>query len=687
MNFRSLHYVWQAVPCLNSALQPTRVSFILAVAMPVLFLLVPQGNDVLGALGERDSLDLRIVWFLVSLVLFGLMNWFGPRFLLDCDFGQDDHQQETRRRFEGDPAALARYQKIEGWLGVHLPRLLGTVPIALIGAGFFNLWRNHLKYGAGTVTIHGQLAILCSLLALLLYLFFVGRRFLLTRLRVKRGTVAPTRYHNVSDIARDRLALFGFAIFLLPAVVLGFLFTLAPIPVGLYLGSGAVLCFALASWACYGGIAVYIGHRARLPTLLIGVLVLIAASFFNDNHAVRTLDQMGPPKQRATLSTRLQGWHDHVAANYSGRHPLFIVVTEGGGIRAAYWTALVLSTLEQHAPGRFADHVFAISGVSGGSLGAATFEVMLKEPSAEPPAVRVHRQLGEAFLAPLVGKMAFPDLWQRFLPWRLAAFDRAQALEDGWARTMPAFDEPFSSFCDTSTWTRPELFFNGTEVESGRRIVTGTVRFDENDTEFVNAIDGVVRMEGQDMRLSTAVHSSARFTYFSPAGRYPNGTHVVDGGYYENSGGSTGSDILRAVRRQGWTDVDPMVIVITNGPEAIRAEIAAGVTRRDNHAGHEMFAPLTAMLGTRTAHADHAVGDLRASVTEKNVFTFGLVEHGTALPLGWALSPGAMDEMEFQIDASAQAAKLASCDPDTRDALLRNTGALARVVARLPGQP
>ena len=43
-------------------------------------------------------------------------------------------------------------------------------------------------------------------------------------------------------------------------------------------------------------------------------------------------------------------------------------------------TALVLAKLEQAAPG-FACHVYAISGVSGGSLGAAVYAAELADRS------------------------------------------------------------------------------------------------------------------------------------------------------------------------------------------------------------------------------------------------------------------------------------------------------------------
>ncbi|MGY3690537.1 hypothetical protein ACVIGA_000617 [Bradyrhizobium sp. USDA 3240] len=58
--------------------------------------------------------------------------------------------------------------------------------------------------------------------------------------------------------------------------------------------------------------------------------------------------------------------------------PAFIVAAEGGGIRAAAMTAIVLKELSLRNP-KFADHLFAIVGVSGGSVGAATYAAALAQ--------------------------------------------------------------------------------------------------------------------------------------------------------------------------------------------------------------------------------------------------------------------------------------------------------------------
>src|SRR5262249_7462795 len=56
----------------------------------------------------------------------------------------------------------------------------------------------------------------------------------------------------------------------------------------------------------------------------------------------------------------------------------YLGAAEGGGIRAAYWTALELASLHELDP-EFDRSTFAISGISGGSVGATVYTVCARE--------------------------------------------------------------------------------------------------------------------------------------------------------------------------------------------------------------------------------------------------------------------------------------------------------------------
>ena len=78
----------------------------------------------------------------------------------------------------------------------------------------------------------------------------------------------------------------------------------------------------------------------------------------------------------------------------------------------------------------------------------------------------------------------------------------------------------------------PSLFLNGTSVEKGNRIITSNLRLTNI---FLDADAAAEKLATQktpatkaacNIPVSTAALMSARFTYVSPAGRFPDGTHV-----------------------------------------------------------------------------------------------------------------------------------------------------------------
>src|SRR6266480_3317359 len=343
------------------------------------------------------------------------------------------------------------------------------------------------------------------------------------------------------------------------------------------------------------------------------------------------------------------------ATNFPDRpvHPLFIVATEGGGIRAAYWTTTVLGTI-QDADSSFADHVLAISGVSGGSLGAAVFDALVADAAPQGEfAKRGKAILGQDFLSSAIAAMFYPDLIQRFLPFRILFLDRGRWLErsweNAWRNTMHTdrFAKSFLDLWQDRHLYVPSLFLNGTSVESGNRIIASNILIDANFLEATDATGKLLPVSQHierrhpkiDMPLSTAAHMSARFTYVSPAGRFaPDGTHVVDGGYFENSGAATALDILRQVNNELRQNAElraiiPQIIMISNNPLGVasgsrdltmtkqalknvaRTAAAEAARREPGTFLEDALAPIYSLLATREArgeYAQRAIGQAQA---------------------------------------------------------------------------
>src|SRR5262249_15434548 len=154
-----------------------------------------------------------------------------------------------------------------------------------------------------------------------------------------------------------------------------------------------------------------------------------------------------------------------------------------------YWTAKVLGELEYAHPS-FHKFVFAISGVSGGSLGAAVWRAMLEEQKVPCPEVTfvacARRFFLHDFLGPTVLTGLYADLTQRLVPGNLLP-DRAVALEKSWEvawrnvmNSGERFGAPFHELQPKEGGWHPLLILNGTSEKSGRRIITSHITIDAN---------------------------------------------------------------------------------------------------------------------------------------------------------------------------------------------------------------
>jgi hypothetical protein len=467
--------------------------------------------------------------------------------------------------------------------------------------------------------------------------------------------------------------------------------TCSPVGWGQSLGSPAVVLFAIAAWISAGSLILYWANCYRVPIITFLLLWVVFCSRFNDNHDVRILGPEHSGKKPMTITGALDEWYKGVSIAYPMKdtnqlRPLYLVASAGGGIRAAYWTAIVLGELENRARSNgtsFAAQTFAMSGVSGGALGEMTFTA-LQVPCPKPTTdfhTSARRLLAKDFLAANLAKMAFADLFQQFWFCPVKKWDRAASLEDAWAAAWQeefhtnVLEQSLGEFYDRAFETHilvPHLFFTGTCVETGGRVITSDLDIHSSGIghsgpagDFLEAVAAADKLTNAPIRLSTAVHQSARFTYFSPAGRFPaDGTHVVDGGYFENSGATTLVDVLAAIKRHidnRKLKIQPRLVLIDNDPIPLEPRI--------NHHSfmRESLSPVLALLNTRTARGIYAFEQARDydrrednGSGEDKVFVFHLYERGPGeplgkltrpgdLPLGWTLSHSAINEMEAQL--------------------------------------
>ncbi|KRR09979.1 hypothetical protein CQ12_06085 [Bradyrhizobium jicamae] len=405
-----------------------------------------------------------------------------------------------------------------------------------------------------------------------------------------------------------------------------------------YLGALALIILFLALATLHFAALSDLGDRTGYP--LVGGLFGLAVTFsfwnLNDNHEVATvlveplkwqkvdpssgtiLPHVGLEKKLAGIHLE-KGWAAlrggdsrlpyleeafadwlqqrpaHAKERFKGRpYPIIIVAAEGGGIFAGAQTALFLARLYDRCP-RIAHHLFAISAVSGGSLGAALISSLVKQRTelrqgsgnaaaetcafnhttpAGPLEDKVRQMLLDDHLAPLFAAGLFPDFMQRFLPFPITSVDRARALdksiEQSWEKAMPStanyFTRPFRDHWAASG-DAPMLLLNTASVETGEQIVIAPFEgpgISEREASYVKSFFGRTGFLSRryDVALSSAVGLSARFPGISPSGylverdKGPDGdplilptrsVRFVDGGFIDNSGGETALQVAAAL--------------------------------------------------------------------------------------------------------------------------------------------
>jgi hypothetical protein len=590
-------------------------SLVSTAVAPGILMGLPQGQELLNTITDDQVFPFAGRWegplhyglFLAGLLAWGLANWYGARLLMQRDYmvPRDDEGNALTKGFRP-------------WWNRWFPRLLGGCGILLI-ALYILFGRRQWLAGAGVVAM--------------LALFFV---FVIFRRKLFKVTGPFMGRAELSTA--DRVALWvslglAFVLLMLLGSINWYLARFLGVPVILFLG--------LSSLVLVGAVVLtYLPLAYGWPALTWVPLIFAFVFGFtscNRNHAIsRRLLSADFTSPRPDVVEHFARW---LKSHPTG--PIYLVAAEGGASRSAWWSSHVLTVLDYATDGEFSRHVYAVSGVSGGSLGAATYVALLAERAADERAtkllqfpteddcwaMRYERQSfplpmqSECFLERDVlsttgGYLLFPDLLQRFLFWRIYGWDRSRGLEDSWQidwRTLferssepgGVVPNPFAETLE-SLYVRdgkvrvdlPLLFLNSTRAELGRSVIQSPVNIDS--AELDDLFDA--RLHARGVPLSDAVHNSARFPIVSPGGDVETAKHnywdaLVDGGYFENSGAATLAELIRALgncaNRHGdpqcaltpeaWGQALPRihVLFILNDPDSDRSVLSPGTGPAD----------------------------------------------------------------------------------------------------------
>ncbi len=235
-----------------------------------------------------------------------------------------------------------------------------------------------------------------------------------------------------------------------------------------------------------------------------------------------TVAQVKAKRNIPKLADALYAWLEHrkpaiEAYKAQGRvYPIFFVSAQGGGMYAAYHPALSLARLTDACP-EFPHHLFGISSVSGGSLGAAVYAELVrtlpKAPENDASRARVgctstrgpkeDRYLQSKvedffttdFLSPVVASAFIYDIPSLLIPQLRFGQDRARALESGfetaWKKLGLAINRDGLSENFLERWQptgiAPALFMSTTGVNFGIPVLVSQVDWSYSASRFIEA--------------------------------------------------------------------------------------------------------------------------------------------------------------------------------------------------------
>ena len=372
------------------------------------------------------------------------------------------------------------------------------------------------------------------------------------------------------------------------------------------------------------------------------------------------------------------------------KYPVFVIAVEGGGIYAAAAASLFLAKLQDANP-HFSRHVFAISGVSGGAIGATIFQSLARSALGSPtqnradaanaagvpvtasPASDRCRREPDMPRAPDTKQKLTPDVSKimqddHFSPVVGAIFPellggpagRAEALEASFKNSVCSRDDlaanalaaAFVAHWSPSSQV-PALVLNSTWVETGFRVAFAPFPLhatDESLYSFAHDMPG-----DKYVVLIRAAAVSARFPVVLPpysismtANNREWRWNFVDGGYSDNSGASTALAVHRALAEAAGERADIRLILLTSSDPA--PDLNPKNVTITGTAFRDTVAPISAIMKVREGLGNQAVAracdrfyrsdDCKKRAGEPNapLKIVEIPDQTYNLPLGWKLS-------------------------------------------------
>lgn len=379
------------------------------------------------------------------------------------------------------------------------------------------------------------------------------------------------------------------------------------------------------------------------------------------------------------------------------KYPVYIVAAEGGGIYAATAAAAFLGHMRAQHPA-FTKHLFAITGVSGGAVGAAVHSLATPrapDQSCDPghkgwrsaDACDALAVLSQDHLSPVLS-MVMPDLLLtlgsdvlQVIFYPLRRFGEAVGVRDAFARLVapltlegkraclleaslsqqpygredcndiPKSGRPTSIAGHWGSGSREHaLLLTTTKMEEGEPVVFAPFTFAAGARLKTLNGDGV---HPDTVSVIKAAVASARFPLVLPPYVVRKGKDIfnfVDGGYSDNSGAGIAGRLLSHLKNVDIPAPKNPIIRLKPDIHIILITSDDGHRAAKPYFGSRIFVdflvPFETMLNVRARIGPSEVADLLDTISER-VSTIGYGESN--IFLGWTISARTLDVIKSDV--------------------------------------
>jgi predicted acylesterase/phospholipase RssA len=452
-----------------------------------------------------------------------------------------------------------------------------------------------------------------------------------------------------------------------------------------YMGPMPFVMLALGVLVGLSNLISFFSIRIQINLFFFIFILAAIMGKFSDPYKVRDVDPVSPTfySSRPSVKTYLYRWvkkreqlmDKYIAGNK--KFPVYLVLSDGGASRAGNWVCSVMSSLQDSSYARdtgdlFSDHLLAISGASGGSVGNAAFYSLLRARQQHLLRDSCSGHTAQFFYADFLtftmARLLGPDFFRHIVPIR-SIMDRGAALETVLATGSvdPIIDtqlnRPLSRAFDTSG-SLPIFFITTTRVQDGMPCILSPVKLPHNSQR-----KDVTELFGdRDIRFATAAILSSRFPYVSPAANL-NENYFVDGGYVDNAGSGIMLDLLQELEEIAKDITDTTsdsaklftkyrqivtfhVVHIYNSPETETK------FSRINPLTNDMVTPLLTLAGMQGSSTLLYTGSLKQYFKDFNddtsnaIINYSLYVKGEkqeAYPMSWVISCYQLERMHRRL--------------------------------------